>query len=116
MASSLGHQPVARKLVWGAVVLWLVLAVLLVPHGQGGGAASPSSPALKLPLSFVPNRGQTDARVRYYAQTPGFAAYFTPRGVTMAISKGGHGRAIELRFPGRTGRRRSRRPTGTPAG
>src|SRR3954447_19008881 len=100
MASSLCHAPVARKLVLGVVVLWLVLAVLLVPHGQGGGAADPSSPALKLPLSFVPNRGQTDARVRYYAQTPGFAAYFPRRGVTIAVSKGRHGQAMELRFPG----------------
>lgn len=82
------------------MVFWLVLAVLLAPHGHRGGAASPSSPALKLPLSFVPNRGQTDSRVRYYAQTPGFAAYFTRRGVTIAISKGRHGQAIELRFPG----------------
>ncbi len=82
------------------MVLWLVVAGLLVPHGHGGGAAGPSSPALKLPLSFVPNRGQTDARVRYYAQTPGFAAYFTRRGVTIAISKGRHGQAIELLFPG----------------
>jgi hypothetical protein len=86
-------------LVLGALALGLVLAVLLAPHA-GGGAAGPAAPALKLPLSFVPNRGQTDARVRYYAQTPGFAAYFTRRGVTIAIAKGRRGQAVELRFAG----------------
>jgi hypothetical protein len=31
----------------------------------------------KLPLVFVPNAGQTDARVRYSAHAPGASFYFT---------------------------------------
>ena len=31
----------------------------------------------KLPLSFIPNGGQTDESVRYYAQGAGYAFYFT---------------------------------------
>src|SRR6266536_6498213 len=30
-----------------------------------------------LPLAFVPNRGQTDARVRYSAQQAGLSVFFT---------------------------------------
>jgi hypothetical protein len=50
-----------------------------------------------LPLSFVPNRGQTDARVRYQAQAPGVAMYFTRTKVVMSL---GAKRVIELRFGG----------------
>jgi len=31
----------------------------------------------KLPLSFVPNEGQTDKAVRYYAQGAGYSFFFT---------------------------------------
>ena len=31
-----------------------------------------------LPVAFVENRGQTDSRVRYYAQGSGFGFYLTP--------------------------------------
>jgi hypothetical protein len=33
----------------------------------------------KLPLSFVPNEGQTDKAVRYYAQGAGYGFFFTPK-------------------------------------
>jgi hypothetical protein len=32
----------------------------------------------KLPLSFVPNEGQTNEAVRYYAQGAGYGFFFTP--------------------------------------
>ena len=32
-----------------------------------------------LPVSFIENAGQTDARVRFYAQGAGYAFYLTPR-------------------------------------
>src|SRR5450432_2533210 len=41
----------------------------------------------KLPLTFVENRGQTDRRVRYYAQRGNFAVYFTPGEVVFAFGK-----------------------------
>jgi hypothetical protein len=54
----------------------------------------------KLPLSFVPNVGQTDERVRYYAQGQGFSFYFTDKKAMLAFQKGKHGQALELRFLG----------------
>jgi hypothetical protein len=40
-----------------------------------------------LPLTFVENRGQTDGRVRYYAQRGNFAVYFTPEEVVFSFRK-----------------------------
>ena len=54
----------------------------------------------KLPLSFVPNVGRTDGRVRYYAQGAGFSFYFTDDRAVLALDKGGHGQALHLRFVG----------------
>lgn len=80
----------------------MLVCIALVPLSSRG--ASPQSPPQNLkskqPLSFVPNLGQTDSRVRYYAQAPGFGAYFTKRGVTLDVHKGSHAAALELRFPG----------------
>jgi hypothetical protein len=39
----------------------------------------------KLPLAFVPNRGQTDARVRYYARGSRYAFYFTRTGLALSF-------------------------------
>src|ERR1700730_10000175 len=41
----------------------------------------------KLPVSFVENRGQTDARVRYYAQGNRFAFYLTREEVVLSFAK-----------------------------
>ena len=38
-----------------------------------------------LPLAFVENRGQTDARVRYYAQGPRYAFYLTGEKVVLSF-------------------------------
>ena len=48
-------------------------------HRGCGALRSPSQQQAadayaKLPVSFVENRGQTDARVRYYAQGNGYAS------------------------------------------
>src|SRR5713101_1268798 len=40
----------------------------------------------KLPLYFIENRGQVDARVAYYVQGKDTALYFTPEGVTWVLS------------------------------
>lgn len=50
----------------------------------------------KLPLSFVPNAGQTDQSVRYYARGNGFGFYFTPDKVVLSFTKGGKGAALHL--------------------
>ena len=47
----------------------------------------------KLPLSFIPNEGQTDKAVRYYAQGAGYGFFFTHKGATLSFAEGkGRGR------------------------
>ena len=60
----------------------------------------------KLPVSFVENKGQTDARVRYFAQGNGYSFFMTPSEVMLSFAKDStgkqtpHGLALALRFVG----------------
>jgi len=55
----------------------------------------------KIPLSFVPNEGQTDKAVRYYAQGTGYGFFFTHKGATLSFADGGGGgHALALDFQG----------------
>src|ERR687898_2732921 len=55
----------------------------------------------KLPLSFVPNEGQTDKAVRYYAQGAGYGFFFTKEGARLSFADGeGRGHALALDFLG----------------
>ncbi len=59
----------------------------------------------KLPLSFIANAGQADARVRYAAQGAGFSVFLTRREAMLSLKrpgKQGRGRgvALALRFLG----------------
>ena len=63
----------------------------------------------KLPVSFIENRGQTDAAVRYYAQGNRYAFYMTPSEVLMSFvdressaneTQSPLGLALALRFVG----------------
>ncbi|WP_332760930.1 DUF7948 domain-containing protein [Pseudarthrobacter sp.] len=54
----------------------------------------------KLPLSFVPNAGQTDQSVRYYSQGAGFSFFFTQDKAILSFAKGARGQALELQFLG----------------
>src|SRR5215212_6236640 len=55
----------------------------------------------KLPLSFVPNEGQTDKAVRYYAQGAGYGFFFTYKGARLSFANGkGRGHALALDFVG----------------
>jgi hypothetical protein len=55
----------------------------------------------KLPLTFVENRGQTNARVRYYAQASRHAFYLTRDEVVLSLMKDEtRGLALALRFLG----------------
>jgi hypothetical protein len=55
----------------------------------------------KLPLSFIPNEGQTEEAVRYYAQSAGYGFFFTPRGAMHSFAEGkGRGHALALDFLG----------------
>jgi uncharacterized protein (DUF2141 family) len=54
----------------------------------------------KLPLAFVPNAGQTDARVRFSAQAGGASFYFTEKAAVLAFAKGKKSVALRLAFLG----------------
>jgi uncharacterized repeat protein (TIGR01451 family) len=60
------------------------------------GAASKESATSKLPLAFVPNRGQTDKNVRYSAQGAGHSFYFTPEKAVLTFTKKNKGVALHL--------------------
>jgi hypothetical protein len=40
----------------------------------------------RMPLYFIPNRGQMDERVAYYVQGKDRTLYFTPEGITFALA------------------------------
>jgi Beta-propeller repeat len=55
----------------------------------------------KLPFSFIPNEGQTDEAVRYYAQGAGYGLFFTHEGATLSLANTeGRGHALGLDFLG----------------
>jgi hypothetical protein len=115
-----------------ALLLALAVLAALIPASQapsaghsysaastdsrsGAGAAPVSEPGApqmserealdaygKLPLSFVPNEGQTDEAVRYYAQGAGYGFFFTHKGATLSFAegKGRGGHALALDFLG----------------
>ncbi len=76
------------------------------PVSEPGSAAQMSDEAAldaygKLPLSFIPNEGQTDEAVRYYAQGAGYGFFFTNDGAMLSFAKGkGRGHALALDFIG----------------
>ena len=42
----------------------------------------------RLPLSFIENQGQADARIAFYIQSPGRSLYFTTDGHTLRVTQG----------------------------
>jgi hypothetical protein len=83
-------------------LLALVLAVMPPPSAGPDVAGVPEAgkTVATPPLSFIPNRGQTDASVRYYAQGPGYGFYFTDDKAVLALRGTDRGHALELRFLG----------------
>jgi hypothetical protein len=83
-------------------------ALVLVPAASGSAARSvlPASGAKlraaygKLPLAFVENRGQTDARIRYQAEAAGASFSFTETSALFSFTEGRKRVALELSFAG----------------
>src|SRR5262249_34078661 len=73
------------------------------PAGNVPRAAAARPP---LPLVFVPNRGQTDARVRFYAQGTRYGFYLTRDRVVLSLlgKRKDRGVALALRFLGANAR------------
>jgi hypothetical protein len=95
-----------------ALFVTAALAALLLPGANAApqpAAPAPASPGVlgaygRLPLAFVPNAGQTDARVRFAAHAAGAQFYFTRSEAVFAFTKGsprdGKGVALRLVFLG----------------
>src|SRR5215211_1326633 len=78
--------------------------------GAGAPVSQPAAPQMsekealdayqKLPLSFIPNEGQTDEAVRYYAQGAGYGFFFTKEGAMLSFAegtgRGGHALALDF--------------------
>ena len=61
----------------------IALAILALPaHAGSGGPVS-------VPLTFVPNAGQTDPAVRFQAHSLGGTLFFTPSEVILALPEAG---------------------------
>jgi hypothetical protein len=91
---------VIKKFVW--LVALLLLVLLLAPAAPRTHAATrgvgvlPNAPTHavtrvqtdwgKMPLYFIANQGQMDARVAFYVQGSDKTLYFTPDGVTFALT------------------------------
>jgi hypothetical protein len=91
------------RVVATAVVASCVLAAAFAGTGSGTAArAGVDRGALeayaRLPLSFVPNRGQTDRRVAFMASGAGYRAFLTRSGAVLALQNGSHGSAVRLDF------------------
>ena len=101
-------------------LLLCVIAGAVATGTLGGGAGSGSAAAAGeqaglsayqgLPLAFVANGGQTDERVRYYAQAGGSSFFFTATEAVASLTKGERGHALRLRFLGANPEPRSSAP------
>lgn len=102
----------ARRTSAWRVIAWLGLFSRVASSGPArlGGTNGSRAQALhayaNLPLRFVENRGQTDARVRYHAQGDRYAFYLTREEIVLSLAKrlGGASQAdgitLALRFIG----------------
>src|SRR5919201_3685465 len=124
-SSRLRHVRVAVALVAAALLAALVVGPRSGPSEKVAGAspargsASPISALrargpvptkaavrrargayAKRSVSFVPNAGQVDRRVRYYAEGPSYSVYLTRSEAMLSLVKGRRGFALGLRFLG----------------
>jgi hypothetical protein len=109
--SAMHGSPVVATVWWQSALVGLLIVLTLSAVAALAGGAPSTTPSegaerrgqdayAKLPLSFVPNAGQTDESVRYYAQGAGFSFYFTPDKAVLALQKGDDAQALHLRFLG----------------
>ena len=81
-----------RRLVLSLLALALVALVGRELAGRGTSARQSISKRsnanlLKLPISFEPNRGQSDSCVKFLSHGPGYALFLTPDEVVLSLSQ-----------------------------
>jgi hypothetical protein len=97
-----GNNGGQSALLAAALAALALLSLSLLTLAQRGGLqpALPDRSVLdaheKLPLSFVQNRGQTDKRVRFYAQAASHSFYFTRDKAVLSFTGGKQGVALHL--------------------
>jgi YVTN family beta-propeller protein len=78
---------VRRRFASFLVVAWLALALPIMAHASPGPA--PAAPGIedlgRIPLAFVPNRGQADAAVQFQAHGGGATFFFTAQEVLLSL-------------------------------
>lgn len=92
-----------RAMTWTLAVMAVAIASLSGAHSTPLRADAARRDAVlqahaNLPLAFVRNRGQTDARVQFYAQGPDFAFHFTRDAAVLSFTKATQGVALAWRF------------------
>src|SRR5438105_14840114 len=87
-----------------ACVIALALMLLAFAKSRQAGAEKVErrilNKSVTLPLAFVPNAGQTDPRVRYFAHTNSASFYFTDCEAVFSFHRGKKRHALRLSFPG----------------
>jgi hypothetical protein len=76
--------------------LWRRIVVVSLLCSAAGVAAVDRGPSL--PAAFIPNRGQSDPRVHFYAQTPGASFWFTRDEAVFSLTKNGQRADLALHF------------------
>ncbi len=80
------------------LVATLASCILISPSLFASNQVSkPVANAPQLPLTFEPNRGQTDARVRYLSRSREGTIFFTGDGITVAVPRTG---SFRIQFVG----------------
>ena len=81
--------------------LFAAISLLLIGAAQ---AASPSRDAAanygRLPLSFEPNQGQTDAKVKFMAHGAGYSIYLSPGSATFSLERSDQAAVVRMDLVG----------------
>jgi hypothetical protein len=97
-----GEREKGNSRFWPGVAIAVLALALWAPVNASGQSGAPED----LPLSFAPNAGQTDERVRYLSQGAGYAFFFTDDKAVLSFAPAGddgltsRGLALDLSFVG----------------
>ena len=76
--------------IWGLISVFLLVVAVCAQNvcmaGTDSGGMSVDRDFGKMPLYFIENQGQMDKEVGFYVQGSDKTLYFTPQGVTIALS------------------------------
>jgi beta-propeller repeat-containing protein len=105
LSETLGREGSAALVAACALLTaWLITVLQFGPAVEQQLSSSEARSASVGDLSFVPNRGQADARIRYTAHAGGFSSFFAQKQAVVALRTNDGGEAanvaLALRFIG----------------